>query len=107
MSNLELIDWRLVGFSALWLVGLGVILATLSHADYDAARQQVRLSAALQQSGFQVLLNVGQVLFCLGLLGTAGSLWERLAWAGLGLWFASQAWRAGRRLPAQRRPPQE
>src|SRR5438270_2449851 len=39
MSNLNLIDWRLVGFSALWIIGLSVLLAAFSFADYTAAQQ--------------------------------------------------------------------
>ena len=103
MSNLNLIDWGWVGLSALWLVGLGLVLATLSRADYDAAHGLARFGAALQRPGMQLALNAGLALFCLGLLGISGAIWERLGWIGLALWFAFQAWLGGRN--ARLRPP--
>jgi hypothetical protein len=106
LFNLNLIDWRLVGFSALWIIGLGLILATLSHADYDAARKQIPLSVILWRPGPKVALNVGLVLFSLGLLGSSGAIWEQVTWTGLALWFSVQAWRAMRRFQARRQPPQ-
>ena len=97
MSNLDVIDWRLVAFSALWLTGLAVLLAAFSFADYFAAQQHVRTRAVLGWPGFQAALNLGLVLFCLGLLGTAHPWWQQLLWALLAVAFAYQFWAAWRR----------
>jgi hypothetical protein len=92
LSNLALIDWRLVGFSALWIAGLGLDLAALSLADYEAAHLRARLRDVLLQPPFQVPINIGLLLFCLGLTGTAGAVWEEVVWIGLAAAFAWQAW---------------
>ena len=96
MSNLTLIDWRLVGFSALWVAGLGLDLAALSWADFEATRLHVRLRERLGRPRCQVAVNVGLLLFCLGLTGSAGAAWEQIVWIGLAALFAYQAWRARR-----------
>ena len=102
MSNLDLIDWRLVGFSALWIVGLSIILAALSFGDYVAAQQRVRLRVVLAWPGYRAAINSGLVLFCLGLLGSSRAWWEQLLWAALVIAFGYQAWVAwGRRARPQ------
>jgi len=97
MSNLDLIDWRLVGFSALWLTGLGVLLATFSFADYLAAQRQVRTRSVLGWPGSLAAIYAGCVLFCLGLLGTAPAWWQQALWALLTAAFAYLTWAAWRR----------
>lgn len=97
MTNLDLIDWRLVGFSALWIVGLSIELAALSFADYMAAQQGLRTRTVLGQPGYQAAINGGLVLFCLGLLGSARAWWEQLLWLALAAAFAYQTWAAWRR----------
>lgn len=101
MSNLDLIDWRLVGFSALWLSGLSVLLAAFSFADYLAAQQHVRTRAVLGWPGSQAVINTGFLLFCLGLLGTAHPGWQQMLWAFLAAAFAYLAWSAWRRARPQ------
>ena len=97
MSNLNLIDWRLVGFSALWITGLSIVLAALSFADYIAAQQRLRTRAVLGWPSYQAAVNVGLVLFCVGLVGSARAWWEQLLWAALAVAFGYQAWSAWRR----------
>jgi hypothetical protein len=97
MSNLYLIDWRLVGFSALWILGLAVVLAALSYADYAAGQGRLRLRAVLARPHQQMAINAGLALFCLGLLGSARAWWESALWAVLAAAFAWQAWHAWRR----------
>jgi len=97
MSNLDLIDWRLVGFSALWLSGLSVILAAFSFGDYTASQRRLRTRQVLGWPGYQAAFNAGLVLFCLGLAGTAPALWQQLLWAVLAVAFGYQTWAAWRR----------
>src|SRR5579859_1226154 len=102
MSNLDLIDWRLVGFSALWLSGLSVILAAFSFADYIASQRRLRTRDVLGWPGYQAAFNGGLVLFCLGLIGSAHAWWEQLIWAVLAVAFGYQTWTAWRRRAANR-----
>jgi hypothetical protein len=91
-----LIDWRLVGFSALWILGLSVLLATISFADYTANTEGVRLRDALGRRSYQAAIYAGLTLFGFGLAGTAGSWWETAIWIVLGLAFAFLSWRTWR-----------
>ena len=97
MSTLDLIDWRLVAFSALWLTGLAVLLAVVSFADYLAAQQHLRTRAVLVWPGSQAATYMGFLLFCLGLLGLAHPWWQQLLWGLLAAAFAYLAWSAWRR----------
>ena len=99
MNNLELIDWRLVGFSALWILGLSLILVAFSAADYEASQEpsHARTRDVLRTPRYQAALQAGMLLVCLGLLGSAHTWWEGVLWLGLALAFGFQAWRAWRR----------
>jgi hypothetical protein len=90
------IDWRLVGFSALWILGLSVLLATLSFADYTAHVERVRVRDALRRRSYQAAMFAGLMLFAAGVAGAAHSWWETTLWALLGCAFAFLAWRAWR-----------
>jgi hypothetical protein len=97
MSNLDLIDWRLVGFSALWLSGLSVILAAFSFGDYIASQRHLRTRDVLSWPGYRAAFNAGLVLFCLGLVGASHAGWQQLLWAVLAVAFGYQTWAARRR----------
>jgi len=105
MTSLSLIDWGLVGYSALWILGLSVILAALSLADYHAAQRSIRFREALKGAGYQFSINAGLWLVCLGWLGSAQSVWERLVWAGLSLAFAYPLWLNWRATRIKEPPP--
>ena len=97
MNNLDLIDWRLVGFSALWIIGLSVLLAAFSFADYVAAQRRLRTREVLGRPGYQAAMYGGLVLFCLGLVGSAHAWWEQMLWAVLAVAFGYQTWAAWRK----------
>lgn len=101
-----MIDWRLVGFSSLWILGLALVLAALSLADYDANQQRKRVRAVLREAGYQLTLNAALTLFCLGLLGSVRTWWELVLWVGLALAFAYQAGRASASLARRQRQKQ-
>ena len=87
-------DWPLVGFSALWILGLSVVLTALGFADFHASREGRRLREVLARHAYQAGINLGLTLFCLGLIGSARATWERVVWALLSLAFALQVWTA-------------
>jgi len=99
---MNLIDWAGVAKNALWILGLAVILAALSYADWWAGVNHQRLTVALRTPVFQTPFNLGMTLFAAGLASTSRAWWEIGAWSALLLLFAWQtitSWQAGRRTP--------
>lgn len=88
MENVDLIDWRMVGFGAMWITGLAVILSALGFADYHAHQEGVRIRDLLKCSGYQMAINGGLTLFCLGLIDSSRNWWETVLWALLAGAFA-------------------
>jgi hypothetical protein len=89
-----MIDWVVVGFGALWILGLGLVVATLSFANYLASQQKRRFRQVLEMPACQIMIDLGLVFFCLGWTGCMSAVWERLFWAVLALIFAVQTWQA-------------
>ncbi|HEX9107973.1 MAG TPA: hypothetical protein VF832_12110 [Longimicrobiales bacterium] len=95
-----MLDWPLVGRSALWLLGLSIALAAWSHATWWAGRQGLQLRAALDRPLFVAPFSLGMVLFCAGLAWGETLLWRRGLWLLLLLAFLWQALAARRAAPA-------
>ncbi|MCS6845764.1 MAG: hypothetical protein NZ528_15800 [Caldilineales bacterium] len=95
-----MIDWYGVFRNALWVLGLAVVLAAFSYADWWRRIQSPRLSLrqALGSAGFQAAAGLGMVLFSVGLALSSPRWWETAAWAVLALLFAWQAFAAWRSL---------
>jgi hypothetical protein len=92
-----MIDWVSVGFSALWILGLGLVTAALSFAYYLASQQKRRFMQVLEMTAYRIIIYLGLVFFSLGWAGGVSAVWERLVWAILALIFAVQIWR-GRKM---------
>lgn len=93
------IDWVGLGFGALWVFGLSLNLAALSLADYERWRTGRRLRDVWSETNYQTASNFGCFCFCIGLFGSAGTIWERIAWGGLAAVFAVfalKSWRMKR-----------
>ena len=88
MENLDLIDWRMVGFATLWIVGLAIELSVLGFVDYHAKERGERRRDLLRQPGYQIWINFGLVLFCLGVLGSSRAWWEAVIWLLLAAAFS-------------------
>ena len=94
-----MIDWALVGFSALWVLGLAIALSALSFAYYRADTEGRRIRQVLSAREYQTTIDGGLTLVCLGLVGSSRTAWERVVWSLLAIAFGLQgfqAWRAGR-----------
>lgn len=102
MQNLNLIDWRLVGLSSLWILGLAIVLSALGFADYHAAAEKKHLRAILGRPAYRLATDGGLLLLCLGLLGLSASWWERMIWAILALAFLAYTVLAARDLRRDR-----
>jgi len=99
-----MIDWMGLLQNALWIVGLAVVVAGFSYADWRRSLRSPRpsLKTALGSAGFQAVAGLGMLLFCAGLALGSNRPWEMAAWALLGLLFAGLAvrsWRAARGRP--------
>ena len=91
-----MIDWIAVGFGALWIFGLALLLAALSMADYRRVQSGKKWREVWAGRSFQVLSNAGLMCFCFGLIGIVRTDWEGVMWGALGLGFAAFALRAWR-----------
>ena len=95
-----MIDWPLVLFSAVWISGAALALATLSYASWSASMRGERLRAVLQRFEYQRLLLVAACLICVGLGLTAVSWLETVLWILLAVISAAtfiSLWRKARR----------
>lgn len=95
-----MIDWPLVLFSAVWISGAALALATLSYANWQASLRGERMRVVLRQPLYQRVLLAAAFLICVGLGLTAASWLETVLW--LILAFISAAsfisiWRTARR----------
>ena len=84
-----MIDWWALLHNSFWVLGLALGLGTLGVAYYEANRSQVRLREKLGEPGFQLSVNTGMMLFCLGLLFSSQAWWGYVLW---GLMAAAFAW---------------
>jgi len=91
MENLTLIDWKMVGFASLWILGLAVILSTLSFGHYHARTESMKINAVLKRSGYSKAFALGMVMFCIGLAGSSNTWWEITLWLVLGASFLLQS----------------
>ena len=110
MDNLELIDWRMVAFASLWIVGLAILLTAISFAYYYAQIRGERLREELRRSGYQAAINGGLALFSTGMLGSANTWWERIVWGLLViafLYYALTSWRGRHAQGSDQRDPVE
>ena len=95
-----MIDWRLVLFSAVWIGGAALALATLSYASWSASMRGERLRVVLQRSDYLRVLLVAACLICVGLGLTAASWLETVLWIVLAVMSATtfiSLWRKARR----------
>jgi hypothetical protein len=90
-----MIDWSALTANALWILGCALALACLSHASWQASRKGSKLGVELQQPAVQVFLNLGGMLFAVGLAWTARRGYETVIWAVLAVLFAIQSVLAG------------
>lgn len=89
---MRMINWYSVGFGALWILGLSLVAAALSFANYLASQQKRQFKQVLELPACRIMTDLGLVFFCLGWAGGVSATWERLLWTVLALVFAVQTW---------------
>lgn len=94
------IDWAFAAKHAVWVLGLGIVLAVWSYTDWQAHRLQVYRRVLLTTPLVLGPLCAGLAWFCLGMALVSGLTWQVVAWSIVGLLLAGQSlwyWRAHRR----------
>ncbi len=87
MSELDLIDWQMLGTGILWIGGLAILLATFGFAYYQARSEGHTLLIRLRQPKNQAWLNLGMFFFSSGMLATSGNTLEMVLWVFLAVTF--------------------
>jgi hypothetical protein len=82
------LDWPLLARGALWVSGCSLVLAAWSQAAWWASAHHEHLRPALARSTFVAPFSLGLALIAIALSWGAVSLWERLIWIVLGVFFA-------------------
>ena len=75
-----MIDWYSVAANSLWILGLAVLLATLSYSDWKRSVEKRSLRSVLGEFTPSLCINFGLFLFCSGLLATSTTWWETAGW---------------------------
>lgn len=86
------IDWYNIWANAIWIMGLAILLATVSGGRWLAQRQDCYLKQILKRPNFQVAIWTGFLLISLALLLLADIWWERLIWSVYCLIFLKNCW---------------
>jgi len=94
-----MIDWLSVVLNGGWILGLAVILATVSYHNWAAETSERSLRRHLKAPSFNKGFAVGACLFCSSLAGLGEAWWERVVWGVLALLFAAQG--AGQKLEGE------
>lgn len=82
--------WSLVT-NGLWVLGLAVLLAIWSWARYVAYQAGVKSRVILDQRQYAVALDVGLLLFIVGMAATEDRWWAQVLWGVLGIWVLGHA----------------
>lgn len=85
-----MIDWTSLALNTLWILGLAVLLASLSAAYYHSQSHHLPLRRTLSQPPYQLATSLGLLLFSAGLAATSTALLERLLWLLLTLAWVVQ-----------------
>jgi hypothetical protein len=88
---MDAMDWPALFRGALWIAGLSISLAAFSHLRWVAQQNAVPLRIAVSWDSFMAPFFAGLMLFAAGMAWGALALWERIAWAAIGIVFAWQA----------------
>lgn len=87
---MDLIDWNALFSNFVWILAVAWLLAIVSMARWEAIQKGSKTSAQLNQPKYQIQLNLGGLLFCLGLGLVADKTWEMVLWFLLSVVFLIQ-----------------
>ncbi len=93
---MSLINWNSLISNTIWILALAWLLAVLSMSIWSARENNRKLSAELDHPNRQMQLNLGGMLFCVGLALVSEQLWQMLILIALGVLFLVQLVMAAR-----------
>ncbi len=85
-------DLLSVAANTLWILGLALLLATLSWARWVAHTEHLRWGEVIRRPGVRRALGTGLALFCAGLAATEDRPGVRVLWGALALLWMVQGW---------------
>lgn len=86
-----MIDWLGLLFGAMWVWGLALALTTASIAGWVARERSLRLRPVLGSRDYIVPIELGGVLFSVGLAYGTNPWWETMLWLLVAAAFAFDA----------------
>jgi len=87
---MNLINWNSLISNTIWILALAWLLAVLSMSLWSARENNRKLSTELDLPQRQMQLNLGGMLFCVGLALVSEQLWQMLILIVLALMFFVQ-----------------
>jgi hypothetical protein len=87
---MSLINYNSLISNTIWILALAWLLAVLSMALWSARENNRKLSVELDQPGRQMQLNLGGMIFCVGLALVSEELWQMIMLIALGVLFFVQ-----------------
>jgi hypothetical protein len=87
---MSLINWNSLISNTIWILALAWLLAVLSMSLWSARENNRKLSAELDRPNRQMQLNLGGMLFCVGLALVSEQLWQIIILIALGIMFLVQ-----------------
>ena len=95
---MSLINWNSLISNTIWILALAWLLAVISMAIWSARENNRKLSTELDQPNRQMQLNLGGMLFTVGLALVSAELWQMIILIVLGVLFFIQLVIAARSL---------
>lgn len=87
---MNLINWNSLISNSIWVISLSWLLAVLSMAYWSAQTNQRKLGQELDRPNRQVQLNLGGMLFCIGLALVSDQTWQMIVLFALAFLFFIQ-----------------
>ena len=92
-----MIDWLNLAYQTASILGLALMLATLSLAHWLAGQRRQSLGQVLSEPDYRLAIASGFTLFGLGLGLMVEPWWYKICWFGIvtaSIWLGQTAWRA-------------
>lgn len=85
-----MINWNSLLSNTIWIISLSWLLAVLSMAYWSAQTNNRKFSQELDRPNRQVQLNLGGMLFCIGLALVSDQTWQMIVLFALAFLFFIQ-----------------
>jgi len=87
---MDLINWNSLISNSIWIIALAWLLSVVSLSLWSANQNHRTLSRELDRPSRQMQLNLGGMLFCVGLALVSNETWQMIILIFLGVMFFLQ-----------------